>query len=61
MITEINEQSEKKELFLLSDKKYAVVQCLRFRCVAYRLPDGSWRMANSNEELSDVHQLSGFF
>jgi hypothetical protein len=61
MITEITEHSEKKELFLQYDKKYAIVQCARFRCLAYRLPDGRWRMANSNEELSDVHQLSEFF
>jgi hypothetical protein len=61
MITELNEKSEKKELFLLSNKKYAVVQCARFRCLAYRMPDGRWKMANSNEELADVVQLSEFF
>lgn len=61
MITEIAEPSEKKEQFLRSDKKYAVVQCPRYRCLAYRLPDGTWRMANSNEELTDVIQLSDFF
>ena len=61
MITELNEPSEEKELFLQLDKRYAVVQCARFRCLAYRLPDGTWRMANSNEELTDVIQLSEFF
>ena len=61
MITEIVEPSEKKEQFLRSDKKYAVVQCARYRCLAYRLPDGTWRMANNNEELTDVVQLSDFF
>jgi hypothetical protein len=25
------------------------------------MPDGRWKMANSNEELSDVVQLSDFF
>jgi hypothetical protein len=61
MITEISEPSEKVQTFLQANKKYAIVQCTHFRCVAYRLQDGTWRMANTNEELTEAVQLSEFF
>lgn len=61
MIIEANNPLEPGEFFMLPDKKYAVVQCAHFRCLAYRLPDGRWKMADGDEELADATQVSGFF
>lgn len=61
MLIEMNTQMDQTELYMLPDKKYAVVQCARFRCLAYRLPDGRWKTASGDEDLADATQISGFF
>jgi len=54
-------EMKEPKVALLPDKRYAIVQCDGFRCLAYKTPDGRWKMASTNDDLNDAVPVSDLF